>query len=128
AYGEVRAGVDLEGLSVSDVTTSETDKEIQLQLPAPKLIDTKIDVERSNVYDYSRGFFNLGPDRAPELQALAQKEALVKIEQAACEQDILGQASDRAELVVTQLLQSAGFENVRVETAPAPNTACKALG
>ncbi|MEL6602036.1 MAG: DUF4230 domain-containing protein [Cyanobacteria bacterium J06614_10] len=127
AYGEVRAGVNLEDLTVSDVTTSEADKQIRLQLPAPKLIDTKIDVERSNVYDYSRGLFNLGPDRAPELQSLAQKEALIKIEQAACEQDILGQASDRAELVVTQLLQSAGFEDVVVEATPAPNTACKAI-
>ncbi|MGB3787251.1 MAG: DUF4230 domain-containing protein [Phormidesmis sp.] len=127
AYGEVRAGVDLEDLTTADVTASETGRSIRLVLPAPEILGTEIDVDRSNVYDYSRGLFNLGPDTAPELQQLAQKEAKLKIEQAACEQDILGQANDRAELVVTRLLQSAGFEEVIVETSPAANTACEAL-
>lgn len=126
AYGEVQAGVNLEEISTADVTTSEEGKRVKLVLPPPQLLDSKIDVERSNVYDYSRGFLNLGPDRAPQLQELAQKEALVKIERAACEQDILGQASDRAELVVTQLLKSAGFEEVTVETSPVASTVCEA--
>lgn len=125
AYGEVRAGVDLEELTAADVVASEAGQQITLTLPAPKILDTAIDVTRSNVYDYSRGIFNLGPDRAVELQSLAQREAKAKIERAACEQDILGQANDRAELVVTQLLLTAGFESVTVEREPIPNTACK---
>ncbi|MEO0768809.1 MAG: DUF4230 domain-containing protein, partial [Cyanobacteria bacterium J06649_4] len=124
AYGEVRAGVDLEELTTADVVASETGNQITLELPAPKLLGTEIDVDRSDVYDYSRGFFNLGPDRGVELQSMAQREARVKIEQAACEQDILGQASDRAELVVRQLLLSAGFETVNITTETPPNTAC----
>ena len=37
AYGEVRAGVDLEALETADVTTSETgDTEITLTLPSPE--------------------------------------------------------------------------------------------
>ncbi|MGC1218029.1 MAG: DUF4230 domain-containing protein [Phormidesmis sp.] len=127
AYGEVQAGVDLEDLTTADVTTSEQGNAITLVLPAPELLDTKIDVERSNVYDYNRGLLNLGPDRAPELQALAEREALVKIERAACEQGILDQANDRAALVVTQLLKVAGFTDITVETTPSANTACKAL-
>lgn len=122
AYGEVQAGVNLEEITAADVTLSADGTQVKLVLPPPKLLDSKIDVERSSVYDYSRGFLNLGPDRAPELQEMAQKEALTKIERAACEQDILMQASDRAELVVTQLLKSAGFEEVIVETSPAANT------
>ncbi|MGC1306385.1 MAG: DUF4230 domain-containing protein [Phormidesmis sp.] len=127
AYGEVRAGVDLASIEAADITTTtdESGTSVTLELPPPKILDTKIDVERSNVYDYNRGFLNLGPDRAPELQTLAQKEALEKIEQAAYEQDILGQANDRAELVVSQLLESAGFVNVTVETAPAATTSLK---
>ncbi|NJM96098.1 MAG: DUF4230 domain-containing protein [Phormidesmis sp. RL_2_1] len=128
AYGEVRAGVDLANVSEADITPFEEGKRVKLILPPPKLLDTKIDVERSGVYDYNRGFLNLGPDRAPELQSAAQQEALVEIEQAACEQDILGQANDRAELVVSQLLKSAGFEEVIVETTPGATTACQALG
>lgn len=127
AYGEVRAGVDLEELTTADVTPLETGQSIKLVLPPPMILGTELDVDRSNVYDYSRGLLNLGPDTAPELQELAQREAKAKIEQAACEQDILGQASSRAELVVTQLLQSAGFEEVVVERSPAANTACKSL-
>lgn len=121
AHGEVRAGVDLEALSADDVITSdlESGRRVVLRLPPPKILDTKIDVANSEVYDYSRGFLNLGPDRAPELQDMAQKEALAKIEQAAFEQDILGQANDRAELVVTQLLKSAGFNEVVIKTSTA---------
>ncbi|MEO1388339.1 MAG: DUF4230 domain-containing protein [Cyanobacteria bacterium J06634_6] len=123
AYGEVRAGVDLEDLTAADVTTSPTGKQIKLTLPAPKLLGTNIDVNRSSVYDYDRGFF--GPDRAVQLQSLAQQEAETKIERAACEQGILNQANDRAALVVSQLLQAAGFTEVTVETTPSSNAACQ---
>jgi len=127
AYGEVRAGVDLEELTTANVTTSETGEQIKLTLPAPKIIDTKIDVTRSSVYDYSRGFLNLGPDRGTQLQSLAQQEAEIKIEQAACEQGILNQANDRAALVVTQLLQVSGFSQVTIETTQSSSTDCKPL-
>lgn len=118
AYGEVRAGVNLEALQPSDVVTSAEGTQVTLTLPPPQILDTKIDVARSNVYDYSRGFLNLGPDRAPELQEMAQAEALKKIEQAARDQKILDQANERAELVVTQLLTTAGFDEVIVKTSP----------
>ncbi|PZO61362.1 MAG: DUF4230 domain-containing protein [Phormidesmis priestleyi] len=125
AYGEVRAGVNLEDISADDVIPSEDGMSVELTLPAAKLLDTKIDVTRSSVYDYSRGFLNLGPDRAPELQSAAQQEALIEIEKAACDQNILKQANDRAELVVTQLLQSTGFETVTVKNAADPTAECK---
>lgn len=125
AYGEVRAGVDLEELTTADVTASEAGRSIRLTLPPPRILGTELDVDRSSVYDYSRGLFSLGPDTAPQLQELAQRKAKTKIEQAACEQDILSQASDRAELVVTRLLQSAGFEEIIVENSPVTDTACE---
>ncbi len=125
AYGEVRAGVDLEELESADVVPSEDGTQVTVKLPAPKVLDKKIDVARSEVYDYDRGFLNLGPDRAPQLQGLAQREAVDKIEQAAvCEQDILRQASERAELVITKLLMSAGFEDVVIETTPGDKAIC----
>ncbi|MEL6552237.1 MAG: DUF4230 domain-containing protein [Cyanobacteria bacterium J06621_11] len=127
AYGEAEAGINLEALSAADVTPSETGSQVRVVLPEPRLLDVKIDVDRSNVYDYSRGLFNLGPDRASELQTLAQREAKQKIRQAACEQGILNQANERADLVVTQLLQAAGFQEVIVETTPASDPTCQAL-
>ncbi len=122
AHGEVRAGIDLSELTPADVTARtdvNDDTVLQIQLPAPRLLDSKIDVSQSQVYDYDRGFLNLGPDRAPELQSLAQQTALTQIEQAACEEGILTMASDRAELVVKQLLGSAGYAQVTVQTTPA---------
>jgi Protein of unknown function (DUF4230) len=118
AYGEVRAGIDLSKITQDniEVTGPAGEQTLRLTLPAPAILDSKIDVTRSQVYDYDRGAFNLGPDRAPELQELAQKEALVKIEQAACSQGILEMANERAELVVSQLLSPLGYAKIIVET------------
>lgn len=122
AHGEVRAGIDLSELTQENVVVNDSpdgETVLRVQLPAPRLLDSKIDVAQSQVYDYDRGFLNLGPDRAPQLQSLAQQTALVQIEQAACEEGILDMASDRAELVVKQLLSSAGYQQVTVETGAA---------
>jgi hypothetical protein len=114
AYGEVRAGVDLNEITPADIQV-EGDR-IQVQLPPPKILDSKIDVSRSQVYDYDRGFLGLGPDVAPELQTLAQQETLEKVVEAACQQDILVEANTKAELAVTRLLNTAGYTRVTVET------------
>ncbi|MEL7316779.1 MAG: DUF4230 domain-containing protein [Cyanobacteria bacterium J06559_3] len=126
AHGEVRAGVDLSGIGPSNVQASDTT--LRVTLPEPTIIDSKIDVNESEVYDYNRGFLGLGPDRAPELQDKAQEAALDRVIVAACQQGILQQASDRAELVVGQLLQNTGFERVEVESRPPTNTTCAAAG
>jgi hypothetical protein len=117
AYGEVRAGLDLSALQPADVQVLPTAAPtLQITLPPPQILDSKIDVNRSSVYDYNRGFLSLGPDRAPQLQVMAQQVALDKIEQAACEQGILQTANDRARLVVSQLLNHAGYSQVVVKT------------
>lgn len=126
ANGEVRAGVDLSEIAPEDIQASGDI--LRVTIPAPKIIDKKIDVNQSKVFDYNRGFLNLGPDRAPELQDQAQEVALQRLIMAACQQGILHQASDRAELVVSQLLQNTGFEQVIVESQPFANTACAAAG
>jgi Protein of unknown function (DUF4230) len=115
AYGQVRAGVDLSQLKPTDVVPTPTG--FSVRLPAARLLDSKIDVSRSNVYDYSRGFLGLGPDAAPTLQTLAQQKALEKIVDAACREGILQKASDRARLVVSQLVNLPG-QAVVVEAAP----------
>jgi hypothetical protein len=120
AYGEVRAGVDLSELKPDDVQT-QGDTTI-LRLPPPRILDSKIDVGRSKVYDYDRGFLGLGPDAAPELQELAQRQTLDKIVASACDNGILQAANDRAQMIVTQLLTAAGYTKLVVENQP--STAC----
>ncbi|HEY9635516.1 MAG TPA: DUF4230 domain-containing protein [Coleofasciculaceae cyanobacterium] len=123
AYGEVRAGVDLKDLKADNVKI--VNNTIYLQLPPPRILDRKIDVNRSSVYDYDRGFLGLGPDVAPQLQMLAQQETLKKIVAAACTQGVLQQANDRAQLVVAQLLTTAGYKAVDVKTQLPPPGACQ---
>ncbi len=119
AHGEVRAGIDLSALSESDVevvnTADELSPSLTITLPAPKILDSKLDVARSKVYDYDRGFLNLGPDRAPDLQTLAQQEALKRIRQGACDEGILAMASERAEVTIRQLLNPIGYDNLTVK-------------
>jgi hypothetical protein len=120
ARGEVRAGVDLSQISTNDVIVSGDS--IQVRLPPPRLIDSKIDVARSQVYDYNRGFLSLGPDVAPALLTQAEREALEKVTAAACRENLLQQANDRAELTITRLLSVSGYRNVMVQTQlPTPN-------
>jgi hypothetical protein len=123
AYGEVRAGVDLSALTPESVEViGET---LRLRLPPPKILDSKIDVNRSNVYDYNRGLLGLGPDVAPTLQSLAQKEALKKVKEAACTNGILLQANDRAKLAVTQLIKVPNVKEVLIETQAPAASACQ---
>lgn len=124
ARGEVRAGVDLSALTPDSVqVTGET---VRLRLPAPKILDKKIDVTRSSVYDYNRGPLGLGPDVAPNLQKLAQEEALKKIQLAACSDGILEKANDRAKLAVTSLIRISGIKEVIVESQPVTSQQCSA--
>ena len=122
AYGEVKAGVDLQRLTAANVQVTENG--LQIQLPPPQLLDRKIDVNRSSVYDYNRGTFGLGPDAAPTLQVLAQQEALQKIVETACADGVLEKANDRAKLVVAQLLTTTGYKNVIVTTQPPAPGSC----
>lgn len=121
-YGEVRAGVDLNQLTSEDITI-QGDR-ITVQLPPPIILDSKIDVNRSTVYDYDRGFLSLGPDAAPQLQQLAQQATLAKITEAACQQQLLDEANTRAEQVIQRLLKTAGYANVTVLTQPVSAAAC----
>jgi Protein of unknown function (DUF4230) len=122
AYGEVRAGINLSTLQTTDVQVNGD--AITLRLPPPQILDSKIDVNRSKVYDYDRGFMGLGPDVAPELQELAQRKTLEKIVESACTGGILQQANDRAKLAVAELLTATGHTKLLVEEQ-AP-TACAA--
>ncbi len=114
AKGEVKAGIDLSHLTANDVVVGEN--RIQIRLPSPVILDSKIDVNQSQIYDQHRSLF--GPDVAADLHQRAQREALRRIEAAACEGGLLQMASDRAQLVITRLLQQTGYAKVEIQTAP----------
>lgn len=126
AHGEVRAGVDLAQITVADVDLAG-ESAIRITLPPPQILDSKLDLDQSTVYRYDRGWLNLGPDNAPQLQTLAQQEALAKITAAACTTGLLEEANHRAEITVGQLLSTAGFESVEVIAQPPATSACADL-
>lgn len=120
-YGEVRAGVDLSELGTDDVeVVSDT---ITIRLPPPRILDSKIDVSRSRVYDYDQGFLGLGPD-APDLQTVAEQQALIQILEGACANGILKEANEKAQVAVTQLMSVSGYGQVIVEISPPAADAC----
>ena len=116
AKGEVRAGVDLSQLSDRDIQVDR--KHIEINLPSPQILDSKIDVHSSRVYDYDRGFLNLGPDVAPQLQTLAQRSTLQEIVNTACQENILDTANLKAKESISQLLANAGYSQIIVNTTP----------
>jgi hypothetical protein len=121
AYGEVRAGVDLSSIQPSDIQVNGDT--VSVRLPPPQILDSKIDVNRSKVYDYDRGFLGLGPDAAPELQDLAAQTTLQHIVESACDQGVLETASTQARETVGQLLKTAGYVTSIIEVQPpAPET------
>ena len=114
ARGEIRAGVDLSELTDRDIKV--TANSIEVNLPAAKILDSKIDVNHSRVYDYDRGFLNLGPDVAPQLQTLAQRKTLAQMVDTACNEDILQQANLKAKEAIIQLLTTTKDREVKVKT------------
>ena len=117
ARGEIKAGVDLSQLTDADIVVSNNS--IEIDLPPAKILDSKIDVNRSRVYDYNRGFLNLGPDVAPQLQTLAQRETLSKMIATACQEGILDNANLKAKEAITQLLMNTDHRQVIVNTTAA---------
>ncbi len=122
AYGEVRAGIDLSDMDVDDVTV--VGDRLSLRLPPPEILDSKIDVARSRVYDYDRGFLGLGPDSAPELQQIAQQETLTRIVNVACDSGLLDEANERAEVALNRLLSNTDYQQLDIQTQPPLSNEC----
>lgn len=107
ATGEVRAGVDLSAVRVSEGHSQEG---LTISLPRAKLLSAYIDVNKSYVYDVAH-FGPCGAELA-RLQSDTQRTALEEIKKTALEQGILEEADSRAEYLIRQFLQ--GFSNTPV--------------
>jgi hypothetical protein len=121
AHGQVRAGVDLDRIGEGDVSIGPDT--VTVRLPPPRVLDAKIDVNRSYTYDVRRSL--LGPS-APDLQSQAERFALERILDSACAGGVLQDASARAEVVVTRLLAATSRLAVHVTTQAPADDACAA--
>ncbi|MDJ0650265.1 MAG: DUF4230 domain-containing protein [Xenococcaceae cyanobacterium MO_188.B19] len=123
ARGEVKAGIDLGKLGQEDITVSPN--KIAIVLPAAEILDSKIDVKASNIYHYDRGFLNLGPDVAPQLQILAQQKTLDKIVDSACNQGILQEADTKAKKAITEFLTLTNDKTIEVAIDNSSSQVCQ---
>jgi hypothetical protein len=108
-YGEVAAGFDLNELRDQDLWTDGT--RVQLHLPAPKILYTRLDNERTHVVYYQKSWLI---DHDVNLEGRALQEAEHAIEQAALEGEVLQRASQYGQLFFTNWFYSMGFTEVRV--------------
>jgi len=109
-YGSVQAGFDLEKLDEDQLWTDG--KRVRLVLPAPEIISSSIDFERTRIIYYENNL--LLDDNNPNLQGEALAQAKDAIEQAALEAGILDQANDVGQLYFENFLYSLGFTEVEV--------------
>jgi hypothetical protein len=113
AHGEVVAGVDLTELAPGDITVvSDT---VTIRLPKAKILSSKLDNDKTYVYDRQTGIFNK-PD--PNLETQIRQVAEQQIVQGALEDDILGKAQTNAEDVIRTLVNGLGYSDVRFIESP----------
>ncbi len=117
AHGTVIAGVDLGQMAVGDVEVLPNGK-AYLVLPAPEILVTNIDNDKSYVVDRETGLLTKGNIN---LETEARQEAQHEIEAAALEAGILDQAQQSTEAYLRQLLASLGYTDVTfVRATPIP--------
>ena len=109
AVGVVRAGVDFSQLDENSISIQG--KSAKVTLPAADILDSKIDVEKSFVYDVRQS--TLGP-RGFDLQGEAEKQALREVEEAAMGCGVLELAQEQAALTIKSLLELVGYDVVEV--------------
>ena len=123
AKGEVKAGIDLQQLTLENITINQ-DK-IAIAIPQAEILDSKIDVGKSKVYHYERGFLNLGPDIAPQLQTFAQQKTLAQMVDTACSEGILNQANEQAKIAIYNLVTLTNEKKVEITFQAESSSSCQ---
>lgn len=110
AHGEVIAGIDFSQLKPSDIHINGD--AVELHLPPPQILTTRIDNGRTRVFSRTTGLFVLAD---PNLESQTRAAAEQQIGQAALDDGILDKARQNARASVTALLYSLGFHKVAVD-------------
>jgi hypothetical protein len=117
AHGEVVAGFDLTKMQPKDFEGSGST--ITLKLPAPEILTTTIDNDKTRLFDRDQGIFTKGE---LNLEAEARQQAETAIRQAACEGGIFEEAIKNVRQQMELIFKSSGFTKV---TVIVPQTSCQ---
>jgi len=107
AHGVVKAGIDLSMLQAGDIEV--TGKKIRVGLPPPRITDVYLDDRRSEVVERSTGLLRTFDK---DLEQNARMQAVEYLREAASKNGILNDATERAKVELTGLLQQLGFTEV----------------
>jgi hypothetical protein len=110
AEGEVVAGFDLTRIGEDDITAIRDT--VLLILPEPEILYSRIDNERTYVYERETGLFRK-PD--PDLETEARRLAERQIRDWALERGILDDAEEFGLFYLENFLYSLGFKKIRIE-------------
>jgi hypothetical protein len=109
AEGEVVAGFDLTDLTEEDIKVEGT--QVEITLPAPEILYSRIDNERTYVYERETGLF-VKPDK--DLESRARQLAEERLTGWALERGIYGKAEAAGRTQIENLLRSLGFTEVTI--------------
>lgn len=113
AVGSASAGIDMR--SVEIVEFEPQAQRVKLHLPEMGMTVT-LNPERSETLANYRNWF--GPTAGADLYEEAQRQAYSTMKAKACSSDILGVATQNAEVEIRTILTKVGFQQVEFETTP----------
>jgi hypothetical protein len=115
ARGQVMAGVDFSRMEPDDIVVKG--QKVTLYLPPAEILVSKLDNERTGVYEYEKGLFTRRDVQLEsELRARAEEELVRR----AMEDGILTQAEANAKAYLLLLLHSLGFTEVEFQPKIVP--------
>ncbi len=117
AHANIIAGFDLSKLQASDVLVDHGI--LRIKLPAPEILVSKLDNDKTKIYDRKLGFLTKGN---PQLESKARFEAENSLRKAACDQNILSIATENVKKQFQTIFLTAGFSEVNIEV---PEAVCK---
>lgn len=123
ASGTVDASVDFSRLRGENVKVDDDRTSVTLTLPAARLSEARVDLEKTHVFDTDRGLVNRvgeafgdgGADEERRLLALAQRKLA---EAARAEPRLLRNAEENTRAMLDGMMRGLGFERVTIRFAP----------
>jgi hypothetical protein len=115
AEGEVVAGIDLDKVEEEDIVVGGTT--VNITLPSPEILYSRIDNERTYVYERNTGL--LRPiDKTLEARArLLAEQTMIDW---AIQRDIYSKAAESARMRIENLLRSLGFTEIVIKFKTEP--------
>lgn len=114
AHGEVRIGFDLSNMTDQDIQMDDDQGTLRITMPPLQILDTKIDLEKSLVYDSNKGPLSLGPSLIQLLEQ-SQRDSIEKINEAACQPWLIKNANILAAKSIENFLAQGILKNKSYE-------------